>query len=135
MNLQVLTPDSQVFSGEISQVYVPSIEGVIGILPHHTNLFSALTEGVIQIKSGEKTELLSIGGGFVKVENNQVTILVSRAVGADQLDEQAIELAKHEAEEALKHKPSGNELLQYQSILRQSITDLKLLRKRKKSAV
>ncbi len=129
MHLSILTPDKQIFDADVDMVSVPSSTGILGILPKHTDLFANLTEGILQIKTGTNTDSISIGGGFVKVEKNQTIVLVSRAVGAAELDEKAITQAREEAKAALSRKPTGNDLLQNQAILRQSLFDMKLLRK------
>lgn len=130
-HLDVITPEKVVFSDEVSLVSVPSTEGVLGILPHHANLFALLTHGEVKIKQGDRHTFLSIGGGFVEVSPDKTIVLVSHAKNWEELDEAEIEAAKTRAEEDLKTKPTGEHLIALQGALRQSITDLKILHKRK----
>jgi len=60
-------------------------------------LFSVLGEGEIKITTGSKELFLAIGGGFMEVEREKVSILVSRAVHADELNEHAIKEAQDRA--------------------------------------
>lgn len=129
IHLKILTPEIEIFSGEVESLSVPSASGVLGILPHHTNLTALLVQGELTIKSAVKTESFSVGGGLVRIDQKQVTVLVTRAVHSDQLDEQAINESLLQASIELNRKPTGADLLQNASPRRQSIVDLKILRK------
>lgn len=77
MNLIVLTPDKEVFSGEIKSVKVPGVTGQFEILAGHAPIVSSLGEGNIRIidKQGSNTSY-NITKGFVEVLNNEVSLLV-----------------------------------------------------------
>jgi len=77
MNLLVLTPDQEVFNGQIQSVKVPGINGQFEILKDHAPLVSALGKGEVRIlgEKGEKT-LFQIENGFIEVLQNEVSILV-----------------------------------------------------------
>ena len=77
MNLVVLTPQRQIFEGEIASVKVPGISGQFEILRGHAPIVSALGEGVITVK-GVKGEAQSyeISKGFVEVLGKEVALLV-----------------------------------------------------------
>ncbi len=77
MVLDVLTPDERLFSGEITSVSVPGINGKFQILEHHAPIVSALTKGVVEIrKSNGESETFQIEQGFVEVLRNEVSLLV-----------------------------------------------------------
>lgn len=75
MNVEIITPDKELFKGEATSVIVPGSDGLLGILNDHAPLISSLTKGDVQLKtnSGEKT--FSVNGGVVEVLNNKVMIL------------------------------------------------------------
>ncbi len=77
MNLVVLTPDKEVFAGEIKSVKVPGITGQFEILAGHAPIVSSLGEGAIRIidTKGSNTSY-KITKGFVEVLNNEVSLLV-----------------------------------------------------------
>lgn len=77
MNLIVLTPDKEVFAGEIKSVKVPGVTGQFEILAGHAPIVSSLGEGTIRIidKKGSNTSY-KITKGFVEVLNNEVSLLV-----------------------------------------------------------
>jgi len=77
MNLVVLTPEKEIFSGEIRSVKVPGTSGQFEILKGHTAIVSSLVEGGIRIldAKGNKKEF-NIEKGFIEVLNNEVSLLV-----------------------------------------------------------
>ncbi len=129
--LEIITPQRVAFSAQVSEVVVPTVNGLIGVLPKHVPLFTALTEGEIKIREEGKERYLAIGGGFMEVTAEKVSILVSRAVHADEINEAEIKKALSDAKEAVKNKGKGMELANAQAILRRSILELKVAGRRK----
>ncbi len=129
--LEIITPDKIVFQDQVEMVSVPSVTGTLGILPHHVPLFTKLEEGELKILKGNQEFYLSLGGGFMEIEKEKVTILVTKALHADEIDEEKVLKAKKDAEEALAKKPEGEALIATQAMLRQSLFDLKVLKRRR----
>ena len=77
MELIVLTPEKEIFQGEINSVKVPGASGQFEILNGHAPIVSSLVTGPVRILnvSGEKKEF-NIEKGFVEVLNNEVSLLV-----------------------------------------------------------
>ncbi len=133
--LEIVTPQKVSFSDNaVSYINVPGESGVLGILPHHTALFAKLTEGEVKIVKGNEETYLAIGGGFIEVNKNKVTILVTRAVHATEINERSVMEAQRRAEELLKQKPTGEAFAQAQEMYRRSLLDLKVLRRRYKTS-
>jgi len=81
MNLSVLTPEQEIFSGTITSVKVPGVGGQFEILSNHAPLVSSLDKGEVRIKTTEgKIEKFEIAGGFIEVLKNEVSLLVQRIV-------------------------------------------------------
>lgn len=129
--LEIITPEKIAFQDEVEMVSVPSVSGTLGILPGHTPLFTKLTEGELKIVKGGQDYFLSLGGGFMEITFAKVTILVTKALHADEIDEAKILAAKKEAEEALSHRPTGETLQATQALLHGALFDLKVLRRRR----
>lgn len=129
--LEIITPQRLVFSKEVESVVVPTKRGLIGVLAKHTPLFTAVTQGEIKITFGNQENYLAIGGGFMEVKRDRVLILVSRAMHADELNEAEIKRAQDSAREIISQKAKGEALQQAQSLLRRSLLELKVLRRRK----
>ncbi len=130
--LEIITPEQVAYTNQAECVTVPSTMGQLGILPKHIPLFAQLIEGELKIKTGKDELFLAIGGGFLEVTKEKVMILVTRAVKFEELNEAQILVAKKRAEEALSQKIPESEVATAQSMLRQSLVDLKIMRKRKR---
>ena len=77
MEVQIIRPESTLFSGEATLVVVPGIDGQIGILNNHAPLVSSLVKGVVKVKHNDKEDLFDIPGGVVEVSLNKITVLAS----------------------------------------------------------
>jgi F-type H+-transporting ATPase subunit epsilon len=80
MNLEILTPDKKIFSGDVYGVQLPGIGGVFEVLEKHAPIVSALKAGKLKILKDKNTSSqYSIQGGFVEVIHNKATVLVEGA--------------------------------------------------------
>lgn len=132
-NLDIVTPERIAYSEQVDLVSVPSSDGELTILPEHIPLFASLAEGEVKIRRGAEDFFLSIGGGFIEVTSSKTTLLVSRAYKAEELNEQAILKAQKEAEEALaRGDVSDEERMAAHALLRSTLVDLKVVRRRKR---
>jgi F-type H+-transporting ATPase subunit epsilon len=76
MNLQIITPDSRVFEGEVKLVQVPGSKGSFQILNNHAPIISTLEKGKVKvIDDQDNTSFIEISGGVVEVKNNRIIIL------------------------------------------------------------
>jgi F-type H+-transporting ATPase subunit epsilon len=75
MNVEIITPDKQLFQGEASSVTVPGSDGLLGILDHHAPLISSLKKGTVKLTSAGTQKEFEVNGGVVEVLNNKVMIL------------------------------------------------------------
>ena len=77
MQLLVLTPEKEMFHGEVKSVKVPGTKGQFEILKGHAPIVSSLREGAVRIidNAGNKSEI-EIIKGFVEVLRDEVSILV-----------------------------------------------------------
>jgi F-type H+-transporting ATPase subunit epsilon len=132
--LKIITPKKIVLEKEILSITLPTEEGEITILPHHANLFAILKEGIIKIKYNQEEDYFAIGGGYLETDGHEVNVLVSRAYGQDEIDEKMIEEAKENAQKILSQAKTDAERQQAATLLRRSLIDSKLLRRRKGSS-
>jgi F-type H+-transporting ATPase subunit epsilon len=131
ISLEIITPQRKAFAEDIQAVYVPTAHGRIGVLPEHIGLFTALTEGEVKITYGGKDWYLAIGGGFMEVTKEKISILVSRAVHADEINEAELKKAEKDARDAISQKGKTEERTAALASLRRSFLDLKVLRHHK----
>lgn len=76
MNIEIITPDSTIFSGEITLARFPGKDGSFEILNNHAAIISVLKKGIIKLVSKEKQDLkFEINGGIVEVKKNRIIVL------------------------------------------------------------
>ena len=91
LRLEIVTPESIVYSEDVDMVTLPTVEGQIGILPQHVGLMAQLVPGEIIVCRGGRDEFLAVGEGLVEVTGKRVSILTDMAISADKIDEAKIE--------------------------------------------
>ena len=76
MNLEIVTPDKELYSGDASLVQLPGIDGLFEILNSHAPLISALKKGKVKVVDAQnETKFFEVRGGVVEVLNNKVLVL------------------------------------------------------------
>lgn len=79
--LNILTPEKKFLEDQVSMVTVPAFDGEIGILPGHISTITYLNPGLVKVYQGDMiVDSVFIYGGFVEVNQDQVTVLISDAV-------------------------------------------------------
>lgn len=76
MQLEILTPEKKVYSGEATSVLFPGANGFFQVLNNHAAMVAALKEGNMKVETGKETNSYNITGGFVEVLKNKVTVLI-----------------------------------------------------------
>ena len=77
MKLQIISTDGIIFSGEVTNVTLPGTLGSFTILENHASLLSTLTQGELEYESDGKLSTVKINGGFIDVNNNNVSVCIS----------------------------------------------------------
>jgi F-type H+-transporting ATPase subunit epsilon len=98
----IVTQERIVFSGQVDSVNVPGSEGRMGILPNHSPLLTTLDYGEIVVRTSGVEEYFAIGGGFLEVQPDHVTVLADSAERADEIDLERAESAMARAEEIMR---------------------------------
>jgi F-type H+-transporting ATPase subunit epsilon len=76
MTVDILTPESTLFSGEAMYVFLPGSNGSLGVLNRHAPLISSLKRGILRVKDHQgKEHRFEVNGGTVEVLKNKVIIL------------------------------------------------------------
>lgn len=134
LHLEIVTIERKIFDDQVNMVVAPGSEGVLGILPHHTPLLTALTYGELQIKrDGVEDEFLAIGGGFMEVQPLHVVILSDAAERAEEIDLERAEAARKRAEERLQQAKAGDvDFTQVTVALRRSLARIKVAQRRRR---
>lgn len=76
MQLDILTPDKALFSGEVESVILPGSKGQFEILKNHAAIVSSLDKGSVKVKTTDgKTQVFEVNGGVVEVLENKIVVL------------------------------------------------------------
>lgn len=101
IKLDIVTPEAVTYSEEIESLEAPAIDGLIGILPRHAPLVTALDIGVLDItRQGEKLKI-AISQGFMEVKPEQINVVVRTAELPEEINEARAEEAKDRAKNRL----------------------------------
>lgn len=76
LQLNIISPEKKIFSGMVSSVVIPGIQGQFGVYPDHAPLISSLQEGSITYSVGGTEQSIEVKGGIAEVIQNVVTICV-----------------------------------------------------------
>ena len=79
MHLEIITPDKQIYSGEVTSVSVPGSSGRFQLLNNHAPIISTLLNGKVKIKDKEGVKEFDVKGGVIENLKNKVVILAESA--------------------------------------------------------
>lgn len=100
--VQILTPEGPVHDGVAAMVIAPSVEGEVGILPHHAPILAALRIGDTRLKQLDDTTIVfATTDGYMAVEEDRVLILVEQAENAAEIDRDRAQKALQAAQDEL----------------------------------
>ena len=102
LHFSLVSPERELFSGEVDQVVVPGSDGQFGALVNHAPLMSVVKSGVIRIITGNQETKMYVGGGIVDVSGKGVAILAEDAVDLNSIDKAAFEKDLKNAQEDLR---------------------------------
>ena len=78
MHLEIITPETKLFSGEVEAIKLPGTDGSFGILDNHAPLIASLKKGTVKVTDTKKqVENFEINGGVVEVLKNKVVVLAN----------------------------------------------------------
>ena len=118
VQVEIVSAENEIFSGEAEMVFAPAILGEVGIAPGHTPMLTQLGPGEVRLEiSDGDDQAFYISGGMLEVQPKVVTILSDTALRAADLDEAAVMKAKEEAERAIQDSDSK---MDYATALAQS---------------
>lgn len=130
IRLEILTIERKLFDEVVDMVVVPGIEGVFGILPNHVPLLTALSYGELQVKRhNEADHFFAVGGGFIEVRPDHVTVMADSAEKADEIDIERAEKARQRALEHLEKRGEVEDFEKAQALLKRSATRLKIAKR------
>ena len=137
--LHFMASDHLVYEGDAESVSLPTTEGSVGILAHHSNLIMAIVPGDIEYvpvgaaakeagKSGR--QLAVVSDGLLKVENGEVMILVDTAESPEEIDEARAKRAEEQAKEDLKRANTNRDIAYASAELSRAMSRMKASKKK-----
>jgi len=108
--VEVLTPEGQVFSDEVEMVSTRTTTSSIGVLANHAPLMAILEPTELRLyKSDSDVVRFAQGEGYLQVVENSALVLVEEAHTPDEIDRSAFESRLKEAERAAERTDEGSE--------------------------
>lgn len=133
IQVDIVSAEKEIFSGEAQMVFAPAAMGEVGISPGHAPLVTKMTPGEVRVKDSNGNELaFYVSGGLLEVQPRIITVLSDTAERAEDLDEAAILKAKEEAEQALHEKDSKIDYAKAQIALAEASAQLQTLQRLRK---
>ena len=132
--LRVVSVEESVFEGEAGYLLATGVDGELGILAGHSPLLATLAPGQLVIKDevgGPDKEVLFVGGGFLEVLPDRVTVLADVAERADDINAEHAEEARRHAQERLQGDFSDEEKVEMTQALEMAEARLRLSRMRR----
>ncbi len=128
--VDVVSAEESIFSGEARFVALPGEAGELGIYPRHTPLITRIKPGSVRIERPDGSEeFIFVAGGVLEVQPNAVTVLSDTAIRGKDLDDEKANAAKAAAEEALRNAKGELDIARAQSELAVMAAQIAALRK------
>lgn len=104
----IVSTEKELFSGEISFLSVTGIMGELGIAPGHAPLLTEMRPGPALLRMADGTEeVFYISGGYLEVQATRIMVLADTAQHSADIDENAVRMAREEAERAVQERVSN----------------------------
>jgi F-type H+-transporting ATPase subunit epsilon len=130
----IVSAEAEIFSGDATMVVATGELGELGITPRHAPLITRLKPGHVDVlqANGERLQFY-VSGGILEVQPQVITVLADTAVRAADLDENAAQRAKKEAEDALANRTDAIEIFEAQAKLAEAMAQLQALERLRKN--
>ena len=131
--LRVVSVERSLFEGEVEFMIATGADGELGVLARHAPLMTILKPGGLRIQEtyGGEEQVIFVGGGFLEVLPERVTVLADVAEHADEINLEAAEEARRRAQERLSGTLSAAEETEFQNALAMAEARLRLARARR----
>ena len=136
LSVEIITAEEIVQTEEnLDVLIVTGSEGQLAILPRHAPLMTTLDYGELIFRRGTNETSFAIGGGFLEVHSDKVTVLADVAENADEIDAERAEEARKRAEERLQNPNTDQtsvDLARAQASLQRALLRLNVVEKRRR---
>ena len=122
LNLYVLTPKRIIWDCEVKEIILSTNSGQIGVLPNHAPIATAVDIGILRIRLNDQWLTMALMGGFARIGNNEITVLVNDAEKSGDIDPEEAQQTLEIAEAALRKAEGKRQTIEANLALRRART-------------
>nr|YP_010467584.1 CF1 subunit epsilon [Smyrnium olusatrum]UVF29589.1 CF1 subunit epsilon [Smyrnium olusatrum] len=122
LNLCVLTPNRTVWNSKVNEIILSTNSGQIGVLPNHASVATAVDIGILKIRLDGQWLTMALMGGFARIGNNEITVLVNDAEKGSDIDSQEARQTLEIAEANLRKAEGKRQKIEANLALRRART-------------
>ncbi len=108
LHFALVSPERELFNGEVDHVVVPGSEGEFGVLPNHAPVMSVIKPGALRVINEGAERRIFVNGGFADVTPDGLTVLAEEAIDVTDIDAAALEQQLKDAQEDLRDANSDD---------------------------
>ncbi len=133
MHVDIVSAETEIYSGTVIECYAPAEMGEVGIHPRHAPLLTKLKPGEVRVVlQGGEEESFFVNGGILEIQPHVVTILSDTAIRASDIDEAAAKEAKAKAEAAMADRKSDLDYARAKAELVEAVAKIETIKKLRK---
>jgi F-type H+-transporting ATPase subunit epsilon len=102
LNFALVSPEREVFHGDVDQVVVPGSEGEFGVLPNHAPVMSVIKLGALRVLNDGAERRIFVNGGFADVTPEGLTVLAEEAFDVAEIDAAKLDADLRDASEDVR---------------------------------
>ena len=130
MKLQVITPDREFFSGDVTMVELNTADGELGVFPKHIPLTVAVAPGILVIHEEGSVKKAALLSGFIQILPEKVTILAEACEWPEQIDGARANEARIRAERRLTDNSGETDIARAEAALQRALVRLSLIERK-----
>lgn len=120
LNLCVLTPNRIIWDSEVKEIILSTNSGQIGVLPNHAPIATAVDIGILRIRPNDQWLAMTLMGGFARIGNNEITVLVNDAERGSDIDPEEAQRTLEIAEANLSRAEGKRQAIEANLALRRA---------------
>ena len=121
LKVSLITPDCILWDGPVEEALLSTTTGLMGILPNHAPLLTALEIGPLRLRNENKEWLsFAVMGGFATIKANSLTLIVNQAESSTSLEKATVEENLSKAKDALEVASTPADLIEAQIAYRKA---------------
>nr|YP_010960822.1 ATP synthase CF1 epsilon subunit [Tongoloa dunnii]WNH38719.1 ATP synthase CF1 epsilon subunit [Tongoloa dunnii] len=122
LTLCVLTPNRTVWNSKVNEIVLSTNSGQIGVLPNHASIATAVDISILKIRLDGQWLTMALMGGFARIGNNEITVLVNDAEKSSDINSQEAQQALEIAEANLRKAEGKRQKIEANLALRRART-------------